>query len=528
MMEVGGADGVDMSDGSMINETSKFDKVDTKKLLFIEYPGYIRDKEKMLETLGGQQKLSQTFFKTKCRLPLTYRPEDLNSHKVCGDLVPFTGLLLKVRRRKKAGTPDGYEYRQEVVGIVREQYKFQSLMDYQYLTPEPLWNYFNNIHGSELGTSNLPSYFAPPTFARGDRSGSYDYKPDLVSPNTAKEDDRTPDMLEREVARKRRQTESMAALFTSTVLPTTASEKAIASINSLKLGSEKDNIELIGKLFEERPLWSKLALSCKVNVGVEKLKKILAYYSFYWLSGPWRTMWCRMGYDPRKDPKAKIYQMIDFRVRDSKEARKNYKTLVPRRSHKNYVPITLRNVFSRAPSGSVLEAFKGRDEKRNVDAEPHIFRPDKKVVSRSMMYQLCDIHDPTVQEIIRENDGTEQCCDEKEGWFQQGTMNRIRDAMTLTVDAYFAKEKEKKKQKSLEELSGNNQADGERTYYDEGDFPTEEEDEEYYGGEEEETVYGDEDEGGEYQPFSYTRMLEQDKDGADEFNYFDAEGDYCS
>eukprot|EP00061_Rhincodon_typus_P014926 g42313.t1 len=35
------------------------------------------------------------------------------------------------------------------------------------------------------------------------------------------------------------------------------------------------------------------------------------------LTGPWRSLWVRFGYDPRKDPKAKIYQVLDFRLRCS-------------------------------------------------------------------------------------------------------------------------------------------------------------------------------------------------------------------
>lgn len=36
---------------------------------------------------------------------------------------------------------------------------------------------------------------------------------------------------------------------------------------------------------------------------------------FMQLTGPWRSLWVRFGYDPRKHPEAKIYQVLDFRIR---------------------------------------------------------------------------------------------------------------------------------------------------------------------------------------------------------------------
>lgn len=33
------------------------------------------------------------------------------------------------------------------------------------------------------------------------------------------------------------------------------------------------------------------------------------------ITGPWRSLWIRYGYDPRKHPEAKMYQVLDFRIR---------------------------------------------------------------------------------------------------------------------------------------------------------------------------------------------------------------------
>jgi len=449
-------------------ESSKFSNVDTKKLVCIQYPGYIKNVDNMLATIGGEETLSNTYFSNKCRLQMTYRPEDLNAHRVCADLIPCTGLLMKVKRRRRKTKPGGcynvkneipggcdnveYEMKQEIVGIIKDRYQFQTLMDYQYLTPEPLWYYFKELHGSELGQQDFPPYFAPHTFGRIDSSGSYNYRPNplpsrLNGPLISKD---MQDKFENNTteiniaARKKRQTESMAALFDSEDVPKEPSVNAVKIINNLNVGPESAAVDTVRKLFEKRPIWSKLAISCHLNVSLERLKKILQFFAYYWLSGPWRTMWCRMGYDPRKQPEAKIYQMIDFRVRDSKESKRNYALLVPKRSYKNYIP---RNLQSRTlPIGSsVLAASDEPSLKEEEDLEPYVFSPDKILPSRNMMYQLCDIRIVAVQELVHANDDREIECNEKEGWFQQGTMNKIRQSMASTVQKFFEREKLKRK-----------------------------------------------------------------------------------
>jgi hypothetical protein len=43
------------------------------------------------------------------------------------------------------------------------------------------------------------------------------------------------------------------------------------------------------------------------------------------ITGPWRSLWIRFGYDPRKHPEAKIYQVLDFRIRCGMKYGKNKK-----------------------------------------------------------------------------------------------------------------------------------------------------------------------------------------------------------
>ena len=38
-----------------------------------------------------------------------------------------------------------------------------------------------------------------------------------------------------------------------------------------------------------------------------RIRLLLPCVGYYWIGGPWRTLWATFGYDPRKNPAAKMY-----------------------------------------------------------------------------------------------------------------------------------------------------------------------------------------------------------------------------
>lgn len=54
---------------------------------------------------------------------------------------------------------------------------------------------------------------------------------------------------------------------------------------------------------------------CETKLFHDQLKYVLPAAAYYFVNGPFRVMWVKFGYDPRKDPDAKIYQTLDFRMR---------------------------------------------------------------------------------------------------------------------------------------------------------------------------------------------------------------------
>ena len=73
------------------------------------------------------------------------------------------------------------------------------------------------------------------------------------------------------------------------------------------------NLETIRRLFQERPVWTKLALQWETKLSAENLKYLLPCVAYFSLNGPWRSLWIRFGYDPRNEKTAFTYQLVDFR-----------------------------------------------------------------------------------------------------------------------------------------------------------------------------------------------------------------------
>ena len=78
---------------------------------------------------------------------------------------------------------------------------------------------------------------------------------------------------------------------------------------------QSSHVEQMRKIFEERPIWSKTALLYVTKFSNEQLKILLPSVAYYFMTGPWRITWVRLGYDPRKDPESRKYQTLDYRLK---------------------------------------------------------------------------------------------------------------------------------------------------------------------------------------------------------------------
>jgi general transcription factor 3C polypeptide 5 (transcription factor C subunit 1) len=68
----------------------------------------------------------------------------------------------------------------------------------------------------------------------------------------------------------------------------------------------KEGLDTVQRLFNIRPVWSRRAIVYHLGEKAKRVKYLLPCVAYYWIGGPWRTFWTKFGYDPRKNPAAKM------------------------------------------------------------------------------------------------------------------------------------------------------------------------------------------------------------------------------
>ncbi|XP_021356704.1 general transcription factor 3C polypeptide 5-like isoform X2 [Mizuhopecten yessoensis] len=411
------------SDGEAL---TKVPFVKDVKLVSVEHPAIVNDVDKALATLGGCEELSKSFSNTNKRIALRWRPKDIYCKAVYGERYPTTNLLMKIKRRWRKGKPEESKYNMEVIGVIEITYKFQAMVDYQYLpmTRQPDQSYtslteklvLNKLCDRREFLDNGCSLFLPPSsFSRMDFPDKtyllrkdIEHRPGYVNP-----DRNRPQNLIGTVRQKR-------TIFTQFCsfgdhVPTHVSEKVVAALRSKYNNPEAE--QKLEQLFKERPIWSRAALNLHFHKYKKKLKYLLPLTGFYYLSGPWRCLWCKFGFDPIENPEAKMFQTVDFRKRQGSvgervgiKLKRKENLLQFQAMRRNVVgdtKINIRDIVMEEEEAVAEPAPLGTEdaEKLTKEEQQFIYTPTTIPPCRQMFYQLCDIRAPRIQHIIHKNDG---------------------------------------------------------------------------------------------------------------------------
>lgn len=178
-------------------------------------------------------------------------------------------------------------------------------------------------------------------------------------------------------------------------------------------------VSKIKECFQLRPIWSRFALLCVCQCTPLMLRLILPAFSFSFENGPFRNLWVSYGYDPREDPKSKIYQLLDTRIFISPNS-------IDRSNQMNSNEIQ-------------TDWIKQSNETKKFDENGYKFRLESLSSIRRTNFQLCDIELEEVQQILHENDGKESEFTEKDGWLERGTIDRIRSIMNRIISELVVK-----------------------------------------------------------------------------------------
>ncbi|KAK9532861.1 hypothetical protein VZT92_010226 [Zoarces viviparus] len=474
------------------------------KLVCVEYPAVVNSVDKMLLTLGGVKAVSKTFAHPNRRLEMRFRPQDPFCHSLCGNRFPSSNLVLRVRRRVRKRDPKDAEIHMEILGVIGTTYKFQGMADFQCLAVHSEGGKDTSLYdkiilrkseNQEFFEQPMPLFLPPASFSRLDSPVDYYYRPDISQTSP-----QVPNSKNNFIGlnRARRPHNAIFVSFVDPTVPTECLEAAKA--NWLRVcAKEKDKQaeEQLKKMFESRPIWSRNAVKANINVHPDKLKLLLPVFAYYMVTGPWRSLWVRLGYDPRKTPDSKNYQILDFRIRCSTKHGYSLSDIPvkAKRSALNYsLPITFNKAGPQAASVMELPTQEGPGSSRDpvpityqLKESSYIFKEGMLPPHRQMFYQLCDLDVESIRrEVEQMNEDEQQVCDERDGWCVLGTTDKLRDIISAMIKTVIRAHKPSlpefpKRRRRIgihSKFSGRDHADEEEQEQDDENKDDEDEDEE--------------------------------------------------
>lgn len=161
----------------------------------VEYPGFVRNANKALDAMGGEQAVPVTYEGQLVRLAL--RSNEPYSHSLYADAKPCRCILIKVVKRKTQTPPiesdannmlvdtqQQPQIRAEVVGTVQTMLQFSGMADYQYLPADTTFTArdlskcpaVNAPERAEPSGVLQPLLVVPPLFSKHDIPLDYAYK----------------------------------------------------------------------------------------------------------------------------------------------------------------------------------------------------------------------------------------------------------------------------------------------------------------------------------------------------------------
>ncbi|XP_034175976.1 general transcription factor IIIC subunit l(2)37Cd [Osmia lignaria lignaria] len=329
-----------------------------------------------------------------------------------------------------------------VLGKVDTEFRFTNLCDFQYLPMAPCKDdpktlkciydqiYPHNIpHYSWLKNDVL--YFLPPAaFSRMDTVQQYAPKTEVNS---------YPDNVIGK-RRKRKAGFSNFIYFSTPEVPTKP-PAGIETAMKVKFVRNAD-FERMREIFEERPIWSKNALMYKTKFSNDRLKILLPAVAYYFVTGPWKIMWVKLGYDPRKDTSARKYQTLDYRLKamhglgSTVKCKRNYADYTL--PYKSTPPAKQKTIVSNA--GLILEQAAKKEQDLNENA--YVYRKGTIPPSRQMFYQYCDVLVDEIQEMLAKlpDPVPGARCHEKRGWLPGGFDVQCREIINKQVRAVLRKQ----------------------------------------------------------------------------------------
>jgi len=156
--------------------------------------------------------------------------------------------------------------------------------------------------------------------------------------------------------------------------------------------------EELQRLFEARPAWLPARLQEELGLSSETaaLAKLLPYFAYRWVDGPWQGTYARLGWDPRQSAAdARDLQVVKFSD----------------------------------PYFQTMEYHMSEVVDAGGPVDCHFRRPPS---AKAQLYQLIDIEDPDgfLQSVL-EGDPNGEVCSKKSGWLMDVSFQTVRDRLCV-------------------------------------------------------------------------------------------------
>lgn len=433
-----------------------------RKLVLIEYPAIVKNTDRMIKSLGGIEEVSKAYSDPTRRLEMKFRPEDPYCKSAYGNRFNASCLVLKVKKNR--GNTDE-PYTVSIEGTVSTVYKFRGMVDFQYLPmrkkadgtgyeslldqliPPPM-------SSTEWLTKDAPVFILPQVFSRLDSMSIQALRDE---PNRRQPTSKTSPHPINSYGRIRHRRVKFARFlsFEDEDVPKEPNPEAWKQLDWRP--PEVDIKERVQELFKQRPMWTRNALQVALGVQPVRFKLILPVVAYYVVNGPFRTAWVRLGFDPRKDPSTKIYQILDFRLKTSPFGM--HDEVATKRGTSAYlVPTkilgpTTRPIFAQTDylSPALCKDTVTKSSSKSENELLVCFLPGKLPPYRQMFYHLKDIRMDSVQKLMHANDGRETTCHERDGWCEEGTISKCRQLMVADLRVTLDKLKSERPSTSQDE-----------------------------------------------------------------------------
>jgi general transcription factor 3C polypeptide 5 (transcription factor C subunit 1) len=283
----------------------------------IEYPGYVINSHKALGSLRKTSVYPKVHTSNNTELiTLKFRNNQAKCQGIFGEKNAVSGVLLKITVSTSGPVA-------ATIGSVTEVYRFKGLADHQFIYLTATNMFSNKNSRSEYSTLHL--LILPPRFYESDlplKSCDFRYKIDpklsfnykIPITNKKKEINNhiTSPVIEILASR-----DHIPSVEGTPLVKIQANFKSLKELTKIKASIifNQRILPFVVKMLFYRPIWQtsillkKLQEKLQLTLTHTQVKKALHLCCYRFNQGPWKGLFIRRGYDPRKDVNASKYQV---------------------------------------------------------------------------------------------------------------------------------------------------------------------------------------------------------------------------